>query len=181
MLKGCCKFGLHYFYVTQFYETFLEYFPFDSTSLNLKHKTKSMFVLKKTDSSPLTQPGCSANHIQYFCFIQNLYNQSLKYFTSVEFQGNFSYCFFFYVHIFVSKEKILGARCSFLSKARLAIVHGNCPKQPQVIEQLHWSCFLLSNLLSGHNFSISSVIIRYYDSVQLCEHVSRHQATSLEL
>lgn len=104
MLKGCCKFGLHYFYVTQFYETFLEYFPFDSTSLNLKHKTKSMFVLKKTDSSPLTQPGCSANHIQYFCFIQNLYNQSLKYFTSVEFQGNFSYCFFF-MYIYLSQKK----------------------------------------------------------------------------
>lgn len=105
MLKGCCKFGLHYFYVTQFYETFLEYFPFDSTSLNLKHKTKSMFVLKKTDSSPLTQPGCSANHIQYFCFIQNLYNQSLKYFTSVEFQGNFSYCFFFLCTYICLKRK----------------------------------------------------------------------------
>lgn len=175
MLKGCCKVGLHYFYVKQFYETFLEYFPFDSTSLNLKHNIilifvrKSMFVFKKTDSNPLTQPGCSANHIQYFCFIQNLYNQSLKYFTSVEFQGNFSYCLYIYIYIFVSQEKILGACCSFLSKARLPIVHGNCPKQPQVIEQLHWSCFLLSNLLrgiSGHNFSISQIILRYYDSVQ---------------
>lgn len=128
MLKGCCKVGLHYFYVKQFYETFLEYFPFDSTSLNLKHNIilifvrKSMFVFKKTDSNPLTQPGCSANHIQYFCFIQNLYNQSLKYFTSVEFQGNFSYCLYIYIYIYLFHRKrflelaaLFSARLGFLS------------------------------------------------------------------
>ena len=110
MLKGCCKVGLHYFYVRQFYETCLEYFPFDSTSLNLKLNVilifvrKSMFVFKKLHSSPLTQPGCSANHIQYFCFIQNLYNQLLKYFTSVEFQGSFSYCLYIYYICFTRKD-----------------------------------------------------------------------------
>ena len=97
-------------------------------------------VFKKTSSDQHTLPGGSVDHM-LFLSIEPLLLQW-------KFEPSHFICHFFVIFVWIEK----GSRSSLLfskSKAQLHILHGSCPKQPQVIEQLDWSCCLLGNLLKG--------------------------------